>query len=280
MLFHLFIIFQIIHSVSCVITCYICPIDANSFDYFITPDRLPDTLNNCTLQTIGDNCFIDVIWHRKPDKTELTLSTKDNPRAIYNEHNLNTINSLENKNSNFVWTRSISYTCSTNYCNSLTVLKRLLNSLILNDYFNELEYLLNREEPFDGNWCWFKKNMTSLTCVIVIPPESCKACFFQGVSRRNSIEICETCLQDDIGETALSHEVDFNMTDRTRIDHWILECKSRNCNTENNGDLIRQKSTSNFDFIKFLDDANNPNILSSMRKIILLFIVFFIKFLN
>ncbi|CAF2419553.1 unnamed protein product [Rotaria sp. Silwood2] len=280
MLLYLFIIFQTIRSISCVITCSVCPIDANSFYYFVTTDRLPYSLNNCTLQTIGDNCFIDVIWHRKPDKTEITLSTRENPRTINNEHNLFTDASLENKNSNFVWTRSISYTCSTNYCNSLTVLKRLLNSLTSNDSFNELEYLLKIEEPFDGNWCWFEKNITSLECAASIPPESCKGCFFQGKSRVSSIEICASCLQDDIGETALSHEVDFNMTDRTRTDHWILECKSRNCNTKTNGNLIRQKSTSDFDFIKFLDDANNSNILSHMSKIMLLVIVFLIKLFN
>ncbi|CAF0845391.1 unnamed protein product [Rotaria sordida] len=272
--------FELVRSVTCVITCSVCPIDANSFDYFITTDRLPDRLNNCTLQTTEDNCFIDVIWHRKPDKTEITLSARDNERSIYNEHNLYTVVNLENKNSNFIWTRSISYTCSTHNCNSFIVLKRLLNSLTLNDYFHELEYLLKREEPFDGNWCWFKGNTTSLECAVSIPSKSCKGCFFQGISRGNATEICATCLQDDIGETALSHEVDFNMTDRTRIDHWILECKSRNCNIENNGYLIRQKSISNFDFIKFLDNTNNSNILSSIKKILLFFIVFLIKFLN
>ena len=248
--------------------------EANSFDYLVTTYHIPDKLNNCTIKTIGDSCIIDVIWHRNPNKSQIAFKVRDIGRSAYTEHNLYTNVNLENKNSNFVWTRSISYMCSTDHCNSLIVLKHLLDSLTLNDHFYELEYLLKKEEPFNSNWCSFKKNTTSFECAILIPSKSCKGCSFHGMGFHNSIEICVNCLSYDINETFLSHEVDFNITDRTRVDNWILECQSNSCNTEDNGDLIRQKSESNFDFGKFLDANNKSITFASTNKILLLFIAF------
>ncbi|CAF1210199.1 unnamed protein product [Rotaria magnacalcarata] len=280
MLFYLLATLQFIHSISCFVTCHICPIDMNTFDYFITANHTPDTLYNCTRQATGDNCFIDLIWQLQPQQTQIALSTRDDDRSTFNEHSLSTFVSLESKDSNFIWTRSISYTCSTDNCNSLTTLKRLLNSLTLYDYFDSLKDLLRKETPFNGTWCLFKANTTWLECALSIPPESCKECSFQGMSVQGSIEICLNCLQDDIGETSITHEVDFNIADRTRLDHWILECQFNKCNFDNNGDLIRQKSISNFDFAKFLDTHNQASIFLSISKIVLVFIVVFIGVLH
>lgn len=277
MLVHLFILFHIIHSATCLVTCYVCPIDTNKFNYFVTADQIPEALNDCTFQTTGDNCFIDLVWHQNPNISEIAMTTRDPERSIVNEHSLYTTVGLESKTSNTVWTRSISYTCSTDRCNSLAELKRVLNALNLTDSLDDLIYLLKKEDPFDGSWCLFDKNSTSLECADSIPPKSCKLCYFQGMSRPKSIEFCSTCLQDSIGETFLSHEVDFDMTDRTRTDHWILACQSKNCNTVNEGALIRSKSISNFDFREFLGSTGNSNIVPSVNMILLLCILFLRK---
>ncbi|CAF3162448.1 unnamed protein product [Rotaria socialis] len=280
MLFYLLVTLQFIHSISCFVTCHVCPIDMNTFGYFITTDHMPNTLNNCTTQATSDSCFIDLIWQLQPQKTQIALSARGDGRSTVNEHTLSTSVSLENKDSTFIWTRSISYTCSTDNCNSLTALKRLLNSLTLYDDFNSLKNLLRKETPFDGDWCLFKANTSWLECALLIPPESCKECSFQGMSVQGSIEICLNCLQDDIGETSISHEVDFDIANRTRLDHWILECQFNKCNFENNGDLIRQKSISNFDFAKFLDISNQARIFVSISKILSISIVVFIRVLH
>jgi hypothetical protein len=219
------------------------------------------------------------MWSQNPNQTQIALSGRDE-RMINDEKTLSTNVQLENRNNSFLWTRSTSYTCTTDMCNSFDLLKRVLNSLTLSDSFQDLQELLVRIEDFSGDWCEFKGNTTTFECADKIPTTSCKLCSFEGYSNRGSYEICASCLQDDIGETFLSHEVNFNMTDRTQQDHWMLECQTRMCNTIENGKLIRQKSTANFDFAKFFDDKNKSTTLSSISKMILIFIVFFIKLLN
>lgn len=280
MFLYLFVIYQLIYSVSCFVTCHVCPIETNSFDYLITTNHIPDNLNDCTTRRTGDNCYIDIVWNRHPDKTQIAMSTRDNERSAYNDHTLYTAVSLEHKNSDYIWTRSISYTCSTDNCNSVAVLKRLLNALRMYDFLHDLKYLLRKDKPFDGNWCLFKSNATSLDCALSIPIENCKGCSFLGMNNQNSVEICANCLQDDIGDTSLLHEVDFNITDRTRLDHWIVECQFNKCNNYDTVDLVRQKSISKFDFSQFLDRPNKTNLLSSPNKIIFAFIILFIKMLD
>ncbi|CAF5060020.1 unnamed protein product, partial [Rotaria sp. Silwood1] len=64
------------------VTCYDCPYDANSCDYLITTDCMPDKLNSCILKAREDNCVIDVTWSRNPDKTQLVLTARHNERSI------------------------------------------------------------------------------------------------------------------------------------------------------------------------------------------------------
>jgi hypothetical protein len=281
MLFYLFLSFQVLYSVSCVIKCHNCPLSANTFNYHISTDRLPDELSNCDVQEISDTCIIDVIWGRNPDKTDINLAPRGDGKSELSEHELNTNIELAYNGSQYEWSQSISYMCSTDQCNSLTELKRILSSLTLNDKFQDLEDLLKMEEPFDDSWCLFFANTTTLECATTtIPPATCKECSFEGFTNNGAWEICANCLTYDIGNTFLSHEVDFNMTGRTRADHWIMECQSKDCNTPNNGNRIRQKSTSNFDFVKFLDGRNKSTTLSLISKFTLLFVVFIVKFLN
>ncbi|CAF0828561.1 unnamed protein product [Adineta steineri] len=306
MLFCLFIIFNIIYSISCTITCFNCPIDTNNFDYFITVNNVPDQLNNCTTIDNVDACFMDVIWSRNPDKTKIELHARGDGRSVSVDHSLVTNVEMENQNSTLIWNRGISYICSTNQCNSLFNLKRILESVTLSDSFNEIEYLLKSDEPFDGNWCKFSTNYTSSDCNIDIPPAACQECFFQGLSDHSPVQLCSNCLPFDTDESFITHEVNFNMTDRTRSEHWMLECRFKDCNTYDNGNMVRQKSIADFDFAKFLDDnnsttlsstsevttlsstneptiltsTNKSSILSSIDKIMLLFLIVITKLLN
>ena len=256
MLFYLFIVFSSFPVVINGVTCYDCPLIANSFDYLVANDRLPDALRNCTTKSLGDTCIIDVIWNRNPDRTQIALVARDDSRsAALIEHTLSGNINLENKNNQLLWTKSISYTCSTDQCNSLLTLKRLLASLTMKDDLFDLGSLLIREITFDGR-CWFWTNSTILECSTVIPAAPCKQCSFQGIGQNGVVDICANCLLDDIGETFLLHEVNFELINRTRADHWVLECQSKNCSTIENGNRILQKSTFDFDFAQFLNHAN------------------------
>ena len=254
MLFYLFITFQIIYSISCDINCHDCPIEENTFDYFVTADRLPDKLNNCGTKPTDDICKIDIIWGRNPDRTQIALSGRDERAIMDTEQTLNTYVQLENKNNSLIWTRSVSYTCATEKCNSFDVLKLVLNSLTLSDNFQDpdIQNLLIEKDDFNGTWCSFENNITTSECAKDIPIEDCMQCSFDGYGAGGSMEFCENCLTYDIGERFVAHEVDFNMNDRTQRDHWMIECQSMKCNTVDNGNLVRQKSTANFNFANFL----------------------------
>ena len=268
-----------IYSISCTITCHDCPLTANNFNYFVTLDTLPKNLNNCTMVNTGDLCLMDIIWNPKSNMTQIGFSSGGDEKSIGIEHSLVTEVRLEKNSSDLIWTRGISYMCSTDKCNDLSELKRILDSLTLNDNLKDLEYLLKNDEPFDGNWCHFSTNDNSSECNIDIPPDTCEVCSFQGKSDHGPIRFCSNCFPFDIGERSISYEVDFNMIDRTRSDHWILECRFKSCNTYENGNMVLEKSVVKFDFKKFLDGNNRSTNLLSINKISLLFIVFFMKFL-
>ncbi|UJR32848.1 hypothetical protein I4U23_020310 [Adineta vaga] len=280
MLVHLLLIFHTLYSISHAIVCHTCPLDLNKLNYIVTMDNIPTNLNNCTTVNTGDICFIDLIWNQNPDTTDLGLSTQEPERSALIQHSLITNVNLENKDSDHIWTKGISYTCSIDNCNSLLTLKRILASLTFNDNFDDIKNLLRKEEPFDGNWCQLATNSTSGDCNTGMSTSSCKECSFQGKNVERSLEYCSNCLTDDIGETFMLYEADFNMTDRTIADHWVLECRFPNCNTVQNGNMIREKVLSTFDFAKFLDNINTASGLSSINKILFIFIVIFIKILS
>lgn len=211
------------------------------------------------MKSLGDTCIIDINWSRSPDQTQIALVARDDSRAAFTEHTLSGDISLENKGNQLLWTRSISYTCSTDRCNSVSTLQRVLASLTVNDTLFDLAPLLIRQIAFGGQ-CSFWLNSTTLECAGEIPQSTCKQCSSEGMSQNGVLEICANCLVDDIGETFLAREVNFELINRTRSDHWMLECQSRNCNTIENGNRIFQKSTFDFNFVKFLNHANQMSI--------------------
>jgi hypothetical protein len=264
MLFFLFVVFSsYLHAATATVSCYDCPFEVNRFDYLVTKDKLPNALNNCTTKSLGDSCIIDVKWSRNPgDQTEIGLEARGEPRTAFIEHTLSGDVNLENKENQLLWTRSISYICSTDQCNSLSTLQRLLASLTMRDDFVDLGYLLTREIPFDDPSCLLWGNSTTLECATEMPPANCTQCSSQGMSQNGVLDICANCLLDDIAETFLVREVNYELINRTRADHWILECQSKNCNTIENGIRIFQKSNFDFDFVHFLNHANRMTINS------------------
>ncbi|CAF0755420.1 unnamed protein product [Adineta ricciae] len=243
----------------------------------ISLDNLPSILNNCSIVNTSDTCLIDLVWGRDPDKSQIGLSARQPERKAYVEHTLITSVSLENQNSVYTFTKSLSYTCSTDNCNSLSTLKLILSSLIFNDNLDDNKDLLRKEETVVGAGCQIRTNMTDGECNTGMPETSCYACSFQGKGSGQGMEYCSNCWTNALSETLMSYEVDFNITERSMTDHWALECQFRNCNTIENGNLIRRKVSAAFDFAKFLGDTNKSNVLTSASRLFLLFFVIFIK---
>jgi hypothetical protein len=274
MLLFIFVIFQILYSVSCHISCYNCPFDQNSLDYIVTADKFPSELRNCSLQSNLMKCYIQVLWRRDPDLTQLVLIGEGDTRSASNDHSLAVNFGYENDGSMSMWEQVLFYECTTNECNSLGEFKRILNSLTLSDTLFQLAPLLNPVKPFQGQWCHFESiNVTFEECNTTIPVSSCTQCTLAGMTNQTRTELCTTCSTDGSDKNVLSYGKTFNMTDRTESSNWIILCGQNHCNTPDIGDNIRSRSYIHFDFANFLNTGNN---LTS-NKISWLFVVFFIK---
>jgi hypothetical protein len=277
MLLYTFVILQILYSVSCQLSCYNCPFEVNIFDYLITTDKFPTELKNCSLQSNYVKCFIEVNWQRAPDITTITLVGEVGTKSVSTDNSLVVDVGFVNEESISMWKKLLYYECNTDQCNSLSELKRILNSLTMSDTLTQLAYLLNPVKPFQGQWCARTSNATFAECNTTMPDSSCTQCTLTGIMNQTRTELCATCLTLDAGKHELSYGKTYNMTDRTHSTNWMIVCERENCNTPAIGDEIRAKSHIHFDFNKFFNTGNQLTSVFLMNKIVLLFIVFFTK---
>jgi hypothetical protein len=277
MLFYLFLTFQILYIVSSQISCYNCPFDINSFNYIITADKFPTELHNCSLEANSKRCLIQVFWQRDPDNTKISSVADNEEQSILPGHILQVDIGFDKSGSILMWEKGIIYECPTDQCNSLSQLKRILSSLMINDSLSQLTYLLDPVKPFQGQWCYRGSNVTFEECDTTIPISSCKQCTLSGMINQTRTELCATCSTDDFDRSVLSHETRFNMIDRTNSTFWLITCGRENCNMPPIGDSIREKSYISFDFDKFFHTDNKSTSVLSISKITLSFVVFFLK---
>jgi hypothetical protein len=170
---------------------------------------------------------------------------------------------------------SILYRCSTDRCNDLDQLKRLMQSLTLINNLIELDEQLESSLPFDGHWCVLSANQTDTDCAPLsdIDPATCKQCFAKLTSQASTTKVCASCITTSIEQDAfIETNVLFNIDDRTRSQNWSIYCQAPNCNALNTGDLIHQKSTIIFDFNRFFNQTINKQqrIIPSTHEIGLL----------
>lgn len=276
MLFTLFIVVHLFPYVTSKIGCYDCPLLANNFTYLVTADNVPNQLQQCETKYVGDTCVIEVKWGQNPNITQIGLVAEEGDRKrLASVRQLNTYISLENKENSFIWTRSISYTCSNENCNTLLELKRLLNAITLEDSLHDLKDILVIDPEFDGTWCQpMFANTTDLECATSTSTNSCMECSYQTFQINDVFQVCANCLPFGIGESFVSHEVDFNLSDKTREDHWMIACQSQRCSTPENDQRLRQSTKVRFDF------SDNHSSSISMNSIFLFCTVFISIFLN
>ena len=253
MMFYLFISFQILYSILCDISCYDAPFDLNSFNYTVTPDHFPAALRNSSVKINSVSCYIQVLWQRDPNNTNIALIADTNMKPEAVQHLLQVDVGYETKTSSTpTWAQQIIYQCNTDQCNSLSQLKHLLSSLTVNESLHDLAYLLNPVKPFHGEWCYRGSNATFKQCNTTIPVSLCTQCDLTESMNHGGIELCATCLTDESDQSLLVYEKTFDINARTNSSIWEIICQRENCNTPTIGDSIRKKSYIYFDFAKFL----------------------------
>ncbi|CAF1333556.1 unnamed protein product [Adineta steineri] len=256
MLFHLFVIFSLYKSISCQISCYACPTGSIKYDYIITAENIPTEMNNCSIENNQSECAVDIRWFLSSNKTEIDIVTDSRKRELAPADHTVTVDAIFGSDglTQEIY-HSLYYFCSTDKCNSASELKRLLLSLTLKDQLIELKDLLKSSEQFNGHWCLFYSNQTAESCDIpvTVDPNNCKQCSTKFTTEPKTNTICAGCYNQEIKNDFLGREILFNLTDRTRTEIRMINCRSDHCNQVHTGDLIRQKCAIDFDFVKFLN---------------------------
>ncbi|CAF1426209.1 unnamed protein product, partial [Adineta ricciae] len=218
-------------------------------------DNIPEKLNDCPIIANQSECVISMRWFLNNNETELDMVPETrHKRSISSEHTI-TVDAIVGKDgSSFSLQHSLYYFCSTDKCNSPSSLKRLLQSLTLNDQFMELIALLRPSTQFDGHWCLLLSNQTTEACKVpvVVDPNNCKQCSTTFISESKSTgSICAGCYTDDVHQEFLGREILFNLTDQTQTEIEMINCRSENCNSLRTIDLIRGKMTGAYRGIGF-----------------------------
>jgi hypothetical protein len=281
MLIHLLTIFSLIYSVSCEISCYDCSLIPDSYNYIITPTNIPSEIQYCRVTGNHTKCHIDVKWSLTTKSSRLhILPGIDQKRSLSSEHTLQANALISGTGVIQQIQHSFDYFCSTDRCNDVDKLKRILQSLTLNEKFSDLDDLLEPSGSFVGQWCLLYANRTDEDCVSPdgIVPNTCKQCITRFTHGPTTNRICASCFVNDVQEDYLGREVFVDMTDRSSIDTWFIRCRSLNCNGLDTGRRIHEKSSMTFDFDQFF--SNRQTILFSLNRITLIIIALIIKICN
>jgi hypothetical protein len=241
--------------------CYDCPSDF-ALDYTVTSDTLP-LFSSCSLIT-AEQCSVSIFWAQNPSHTVISLSNSPFPLMNDSLHDvLSTLVQLELNADNVtrITTRDLHYECIlSDGCNGGTSLKRLLDSLVLEDKFaSELSSLIQNVESFNNNsaaTCYRLSNSTD-SCA-PLDMDGCRRCEISvDQSPSTSNKICATCPLEETDFNSMKRESVFLLNNRSRLSDLVeLKCQLNGCNSLDNINKIRQASTVTFDFDKFFQTSS------------------------
>jgi hypothetical protein len=237
---YLFLTFTLLHRVLCDLSCYQCDLGGISFNYTVTAENISTQLNNCSIVIDQWYCVAEITWQRNPVKSNIMLRGYENLKSSGIAHTL-----WANIYAPYDPFRpgvrnAITYTCLTDKCNNPANLKFLLEFLTLTDKFEELEYLLESNEPFDGRRCLLFSNSTvsQPNSTSTIDPATCDQCSTDVQNTPELKQIVATCVVDSRLSNKLVYAAKFDISSRTRSTSWRIDCQRPDCNSLSTGDRI------------------------------------------
>ncbi|CAF1407795.1 unnamed protein product [Adineta ricciae] len=258
MFIYIFIIQALLNlSVLCDFSCYDC--SENILDYTLTDETVPTQFNNCTLVTGRLYCYIHVQWEQNPAKTKLQISGYQYWKLDIMGHDLEARASISYDESQLKWSKVIRYRCLTNECNSPTRLTYLLKSLKFVNRLEQLQYLIEPNETFDGQGCLVYYNETGKqislpTQVHRSAPQQCRT-MIKIEPKRKVINAERLSIQRDLN--SLKHYIEIDINNRIRSSNLYITCQKADCNSLNTVDLIYRNSFVDFNMEKFIDQTSN-----------------------
>jgi hypothetical protein len=269
-------------SVGATLQCYSTSL--HELNYTVTSATLPSY--NVNKVTSDKACEIEVRWHKDPLSSAIKFSAANTLLIgdfVGDQFRADVQLSDYRGDSIIRVYRSMTYKCnSSDLCNDQTTLKRLLDSLLLEEsYPREFYSLINITSTFDNNTAATCLRFSNVTSECTMPNfESCQSCTTDVYrSPSGSESICATCPERTIGNAVNSESI-FLLNNRTQIyDRKNIECQRERCNSMENIDKIRQSTTITFDFEKFFRPS--PNDATSLRTSALFMALFMtFQFLN
>ncbi|CAF1462049.1 unnamed protein product [Adineta steineri] len=97
--------------------------------------------NSMTVLKNMDQCTVNIVWQYSIDKTEIVVTGSVTKKSISTNHVLNVAIGYEYRDE-FVAEKVLEYKCSTDECNNLGQIKRLINSLTVTGHPDKVENMI------------------------------------------------------------------------------------------------------------------------------------------
>ena len=260
--------------------CYDCPSEF-SVNYSVTSDTLPP-FGDCKLTT-AIQCSVIIIWAQNPPQTLILLHHTSSPLMNGSLRDVILVFAkleLDVDNVTRRWGHVVDYKCTlSDGCNYDTNLKRLLDSLVVEDKFVEkFPSLIQNIESFnnDSATTCYRQSNSSRRCAST-DFNGCRRCQIRVDQLPSaSNEICATCPLETIDFNSINRESLFVLNNRSRLlDEVQLKCQLDGCNSLDNVNKIREASTITFDFNKFFQTPSARGMsLSNSFTFLVIILVF------
>jgi hypothetical protein len=268
MLFTIFILLIFTFHKTSSLQCY--DYDEQRVNYWIDPETIPSFPTEASLVEAEDQCTIRIRWLTLPKGKESFIDYL----SVYSFDFLPKGSSFPfarvsiERDLESASTRTLIYSCTTDYCNNRTNLQQILSSLTLEENFASLDVLFSNDTAkfTDQNSCVNFSNATHFNC----PPSAsrllkCGACLLLEMELPN--EFCARCPEKTLvrNRDFVRRQVFFLFKNRTRLaDQIKLVCRTKGCNALANVKKIHQLSKLEFNFNNSSVHTSSANSLITL----------------
>ncbi|CAF1136177.1 unnamed protein product [Adineta ricciae] len=241
--------------------CHRCQ-DLRRYSFVITSDTLPTNfLDGCSFYMSQQSCTIEITIDFDKKQTTLNVSASQE----YVETSINTVVSI---NDRLKLTRQISFWCSDprGGCNDYSYMKRVLQSMSIEDSSKELEpFLIPTNETLNNTSCLSFSNDTTIKYSDK-RTEDTKACYIFGIVNANAtskISAGHSSMDNYYLKYAKTFSTESSTTSYLSLDDRSLLCAQPECNSIENYNRIGAVIKIDFDPSKFFEPTTTTAIVPS-----------------
>ncbi|CAF0942216.1 unnamed protein product [Adineta ricciae] len=241
--------------------CHRCQ-DLRRYSFVITSDTLPTNfLDKCSFYMSQQSCTIEITIDLDQQQTTLNVSASQE----YVQTSINTVVSIKDGLKHI---RKISFWCSDprGGCNDYSYMKRVLQSISIDDKSKELEpFLMPTNETLNNTSCLSFSNDTTIKYSDK-STENTKACYISGVVDANAtskISASYSSMDNYYLRYVKTFLTESPTTSHLSLDDRSLLCAQPECNSIENYNRIGAVIKIDFDPSKFFEPTTTATIVPS-----------------